>query len=187
MSLADEKILGLTVRSPWAELEARGIKTIENRGWPPPEWMLGRHIALHASPTWDTQGVQYLRDHHGRFAVDPPLQQECVYGVIAVVRLVGWVRRGEDPDRRPRVVKMLPGYEFGTQLDPHGHSLDWRWFMQGLYEYGWVLRDVVRITPVACAGRQKLWKLSKYAYASVKARYAKALSAGADRAAATTR
>lgn len=166
--LKNEKILGLTVRSPWAELLARGIKTIENRGWTPPDWMLGRHLAIHASPTWDTPGVQYLRDHHERFAVDPPLQQECKYGVIAVVRVVGWVQRTESGT--PRTVKMLPGYAFGDNVDQLGTSHDWRWFMR-IYEYGWVLRDVVRITPVVCAGRQKLWKLPKYVYASVRERF----------------
>jgi hypothetical protein len=174
VSLADHQILGLTVRSPWAELIARGIKTIENRSWAPPEFMLGRYLAIHASATWDDQGAQYLRDHHERFAIDPPMQRECVYGVIAVARLVGWVRRGEEPDRRPRVVKILPGFEFGANLDALGHSIDWRWFMGGLYEYGWVLRDVKRIAPVACAGRLRLWPLPKFVYRSVRERWAKA-------------
>lgn len=170
MSLKDHQILGLTVRSPWAELEARGIKPIENRGWPPPDWMLGRYLAIHASPTWDTHGVQYVRDHIERFAVDPPLQQECVYGVIAVARLVGWVQRTESGP--PRTVKMLPGFAFGDNVDANGTSLDWRWLMR-MYEYGWVLRDVRRIKPVACAGRQKLWPLPRFVYASVRERWAK--------------
>lgn len=168
MSLADEKILGLTIRSPWAELVARGIKPIENRPWPPYRFMLGRHIAVHASPTWDDQGAQYLRDHHERFAVDPPAPRECKYGVIAVARVVGWVQRTESGP--PRTLAMLPGHAFGENVDALGHSIDWRWFMR-TFEYGWVLRDVVRITPVACAGRQKLWKLPKYVYASVRERY----------------
>jgi hypothetical protein len=165
--LADHKILGLTVRSPWAELIARGLKTIENRSWAPYDFMLGRHLAIHASPAWDQQGVDYIRANYPRFIVDPPMQQECVYGVIAVARLVGWVQRTESGP--PRVVKMLPGHAFGLAEDPHGHSIDWRWFHGA--EYGWVLRDVRRFAPVACAGRQKLWQLSKYVYASVRRQY----------------
>lgn len=170
MSLADQKILGLTVRSPWAELIARGLKTIENRSWPPYDFMLGRHLAIHASPTWDQQGYDYMRANHPRFALDPPMREECRYGVIAVVRLVGWVQRTESGP--PRVVKMLPGEFFGKAEDQLGHSIDWRWFHGA--EYGWVLRDVRRIEPVACAGRQKVWQLSRFVLASVRARYGKA-------------
>lgn len=171
MSLVDAKILGLTVRSPWAELIARGIKTIENRSWPPYDFMLGRRLAIHASPTWDQMGADYIRANHPRFAIDPPLQSECKYGVVAVAHLVGWVQRTESGP--PRVVKMLPGHDFGRAEDVHGHSIDWRWFHGA--EYGWVLRDVVRIEPVACAGRQKVWALSRYVYNSVKTRYAQAM------------
>lgn len=168
MSLQDEKILGLTVWNPWAELIARGLKTVENRSWPPYEWMLGRYLAIHASRAYDDEGAAFMRRMHGRFAVDPPLPAECKLGVLAVVRLVGWVQRSPEPDQRPRVVRMLDGHAFGAELDQHGHSVDWRWFNG---EYGWVLRDVVRFDPVAAIGRQKLWKLSSTVYTSVRKRY----------------
>lgn len=186
MSLQDEKILGLTVYSPAAELIARGEKPIENRRWPPYEWMLGRYIAIHASTHYEQSWADWVGRGYARFATDPPRREECVYGVIAVVRLVGWVERGPESDPRPRTVKMLPGYAFGDNLNELGVSLDWRWF-EG--PYGWVLRDVVRIKPVACAGRQKLWKLSRYVYDSVKRRYdeARKITGGAEPTAATTR
>ena len=123
MSLHDQKILGLTVRSPWAELIARGLKTIENRSWPPYDFMLGRRLAIHASPAWDQMGVDFIRANHPRFAIDPPMQQECQYGVIAVAHLVGWVQRTESGP--PKVVQMLPGHAFGAALDAMGHSIEW--------------------------------------------------------------
>lgn len=165
--LHDEQILGLTVYRPASELIARNIKPIENRRWPPYDWMIGRYIAIHASPHYEQSWSDFI-NRSPRFACDPPRREECPVGVVAVARLVGWVHRGPEDDQRPRTVKMLQGYAFGDNLNALGHSLDWRWF-EG--PYGWVLRDVVRIEPVACAGRQKLWKLPKFVYQSVRRRY----------------
>jgi hypothetical protein len=170
--LADHKILGLTVRRPWAELIAQGIKTIENRSWAPPAFMLGRYLAIHASPMWDQEGEDFIRRNHPRFAVDPPPASECPHGIIAVAQLVGWVQRGPENDPRPRTVAMLEGHAFGKAEDPLGHSIDWRWFVGA--EYGWVLRNVKRFSPVAVRGRQKLWALPPLVYESVKRHWAKA-------------
>jgi hypothetical protein len=167
MSLQDEKILGLTVWNPWAELIAQGVKTVENRNWAPYDWMLGRFIAIHASK-WDQAGADYLRANHPRFALDPPMQSECKQGVLAVVQLVGWVQR-QDLGVPPRIVAMMPGHDFAKAEDQLGNSLDWRWFHGA--EYGWVLRNAVRFDPVAARGRQKLWKLSSTVYTSVRRRY----------------
>lgn len=177
MSLQEQKILGLTVHSPWAELIARGIKTVENRSWAPYEWMLGRYIAIHASTRWDQEGVDFINRNHTRFQVETPQLQECVYGVVAVARLVGWVVRGPESDgQKPVTVKMLPGYEFGSNVNAAGRSLDWSWFTG---PFGWVLRDTVRIAPVACRGMQKLWALPPPVYKSVRQRFDVARKAAA--------
>lgn len=171
MSLQDHQILGLTVHSPHAELTARGLKTIENRSWAPPGWMLGRYIALHASRTWDHEGFDYYHRNAPRFAlgVGPPTWEECKFGIVAVARLVGWVQRTESGP--PKTLAMLPGFKFGSELDPHGHSIDWRWFFR-IAEYGWVLRDIRRLRqPVAVMGRQKLWQLPPLVYKSVRAQW----------------
>jgi hypothetical protein len=118
--LADHKILGLTVRRPWAELIAQGIKTIENRSWAPPAFMLGRYLAIHASPMWDQEGEDFIRRNHPRFAVDPPPASECPHGIIAVAQLVGWVQRGpeNDPGRAPwRCSKGTPSARLRTRSD----------------------------------------------------------------------
>lgn len=176
MSLQDEKILGLTVYSPAAELIARGDKPIENRKWPPYKWMLGRYLAIHASPRYEQPWVDWVAGSYARFACDPPRREECTYGIIAVAHLVGWVYREPGETGAPKTIEMLPGYEFGSNVNQIGTSLDWRWF-EG--PYGWVLRDVVRIPPVACAGRQKLWKLNPFVKDSVKRRWAAAQKARA--------
>lgn len=177
MSLETEKILGLTLHAPWGELAADGWKTIENRGWPPPPWMLGRYLAIHQSTRWDQEGFDFVARNHSRFRVEPPRWQQCKYGIIAVAQLVGWVQRPADAvgDQEPKVIAMLDGHAFGGD--------DWRWF-HGAH-FGWVLRDVRRIAPVACRGLQKLWKLPPLAYESVKRRWS--VTAGGAPAAATTR
>lgn len=170
MSLIDQKILGLTIHAPWGELIAMGKKPIENRSWPPYTWMLGRFIAVHQSTRWDQEGADYIKRNHPRFQLDPPAWAECKFGVIAVAQLVGWVQRTETGP--PRVVQMLPGHGFSAGAFS---DVDWRWFHGS--EFGWVLRDVRRIAPVACSGRQKLWELPKLVYGSVRDRYGRALNA----------
>jgi DNA polymerase-1 len=39
----------LTVWQPWAWAIAMGFKLIENRSWPPPRWLIGRELAIHAA------------------------------------------------------------------------------------------------------------------------------------------
>lgn len=173
--LIDEKILGLTIYNPAAELIAAGVKPIENRTWAPYGWMLGKYIAVHASTHYEQSWADYVGRNAKFQQPNPPRREECKYGVIAVARLVGWVERVDSPEPRPpRVRAMLKGYEFGNNLDELGQSIDWRWF-EG--PFGWVLRDVVRISPVACAGRQGLWKLPRYVYSSVKQKWLAARAA----------
>lgn len=164
-SLADAKILGLTIHSPWAQLTAEGHKTVECRSWAPYDFMLGRHVAIHASTRWDQEGYEFIERNVQRFLVTAPRAGACSYGIIAVARLVGWVRRTDlgEPGG-PVVVKMLPGHAFTPD--------DWRWFHAG--EFGWIWRDIRRIAPVACTGKQKLWRLPDTVVESVRRRYGKA-------------
>jgi hypothetical protein len=164
VKLEEHKILGLTVHSPWAQLIASGHKSCECRSWPPYDFMLGKYIAVHASTRWDQEGYEFINRNIGRFKVEPPrVGPGLEYGIIAVARLVGWVRRAPDAvgDQEPKTVAMLPGHAFGGD--------DWRWFHAN--EYGWVLRDVKRIRPVAVKGRQGFWPLPPLVYESVRRRW----------------
>jgi len=162
------KILGLTIHSPWAELVARGLKTVENRSWAPPPWLLGRYLAVHASTRWDQEGAEFVERNASRFRAPDLRPEACQKGVVAVARVVGWVQRVELGQPGPKVISMLPGCSFTEQ--------DWRWFVGA--EFGWLLRDVQRITPVACRGQQKLWRLPSPVYDSVRRRYDAARRAG---------
>lgn len=171
-SLADHKILALTIDRPWANLIAEGKKTIETRMWPPHLEHLGRHIAIHASTRWNQQAAEFVGRNLERFRVnEQPREGLCSAGIIAVARLVGWVehthwddQRRELAERPPAVVQMLPGHEY---RDP-----DWRWFTQN--RFAWLLREVRPIVPVAVKGKQKLWIMSKPVYDSVRNRYGRA-------------
>ena len=183
MSLKDETILGLTIRAPHGQLIAMGEKTIEGRGWPPYDWMLGKYLAIHQSREWDQSGYDFYNAHPERFVAHIPRREECAAGVIAVAQLVGWVQRTETG--APKTIQMLKGFAFGDNLTPLGQSRDWRWFTR-VHEYGWVLRGVVRIEPVAVMGKQKLWKLSSTVYTSVRKRYDAARRSQLDKSGSVT-
>ena len=40
---------GLSLHQPWATLIAAGVENIETRSWPPPQNLIGQHIAIHAA------------------------------------------------------------------------------------------------------------------------------------------
>jgi hypothetical protein len=162
----EPKIQGLTIHSPWAELVARGHKTIENRGWAPPSSMLGMYIAVHASTRWAQEAAEFIDRNLNRFNLRAtPRPDECKYGIVAVTRLVGWIKDEQIVGRPPKVVAMLPGYELNEN--------DWRWFFG---PFGLVLRDTVRIEPIPCRGQQKFWKLFPETQALVRRRYLRATS-----------
>ena len=39
----------ITLWQPWASFIAAGIKPYETRDWPPPRWLIGKRIAVHAA------------------------------------------------------------------------------------------------------------------------------------------
>lgn len=153
-------IMGLTIHRPWSELIADGKKTVENRDWPPMQWMLGRYIAVHASTRWDQEGADFINRNQHRLRSESPRLEACKTGIIAVAKLVGWVE--ETYPTGFHIVQLLPEYKFT--------DTDFRWLFG---KFGWLLRDVRRIAPVEIKGKQKLWALDKPVYETVRRRYAK--------------
>lgn len=43
----------LTIKQPWADRVIFGTKRVENRTWKPPDWMIGKQIAIHAGKALD--------------------------------------------------------------------------------------------------------------------------------------
>jgi len=88
----------LSVRQPWAELLAAGLKTIEIRTWWP-RVQLPMLVAIHASKTWDD---------NASIGLDALANMSGVHnrrgGIIGAVRLLeridygGWRQDRADPD-----------------------------------------------------------------------------------------
>ena len=81
----------LTLWQPWAWAIARAGKDVENRTWPPPKWLIGQRLAIHAGKGWD-ESWNFWADHDE----NDPLY-ECGAGIVAVVTVVGVITMGARP------------------------------------------------------------------------------------------
>lgn len=145
----------LTLHRPWAWLIANGHKPVENRGWKPPGFMLGRHLAIHAGKTWDQEASETVEEHLGVFV--PPEREHVAGAIVAVVRVCAIIMRTGPALRSFEVVEgNLP-----ERFDP-------RWFGA---DFGWVLDDVTAIEPVAVRGAQGLWPVRDPVLATVRERW----------------
>lgn len=132
----------LTLHRPWPWAIIHLGKRTENRDWPPPKWLLGKHLAIHAGKTWDEEGAEWIASEFN--AVVPP-ESEHPTGVVAVAKVVSVTRSAERLDGR----------------DP--------WWVG---DFGWTLDEVRELrTPVALSGRQKLWRISGVHLTSVRSEW----------------
>lgn len=135
----------LTLHRPWSSYIAIGEKRIENRGWAPPPALLGVEFAVHAGKAFDTEGAAFCRKVVG----ERREILEHVEGVIATVRLVGWV------DRSGKVMRRLTSEPEDLGLT----ARDREWLFGPI---GWVLREARPLSkPVEARGLQKLWNLDE--------------------------
>lgn len=114
----------LSVRQPWADALAAGVKPVENRRWSTPYrgWVL-----LHAPLTYDPDGAAFCRG----LGFDPLGPGEAARGgVIGAARLVDVVRAHPSPwffgpfgfvfaDARPLPFVACPG-ALGLRVPPAG-------------------------------------------------------------------
>lgn len=119
----------LTLWQPWSWAVAKAGKRIENRSWPPPQWIIGEQIAIHAGLRIEREQFAELLDELGD---ERPADSDLVRGAIeSVATVVGWVEHVR-PD--------------------HPQA---RWFCGPC---GWALDGVVALPrPVPCRGNRKLW------------------------------
>ncbi len=83
-------LYALTLWRPWdwAILQAppEKAKRVENRDWPPPRWLIGKYIALHAGKTWDSDGEDAMMD----IGLNPPRGPSgVIVGVVRIARVCG--------------------------------------------------------------------------------------------------
>jgi len=119
-----EYLTALTVRPPWSEWLARGVKRVENRCWPT------RHrgpLVVHAGTRADPRGWTLAAD----LGVDPH-DPVTTGALVAVVTLVDCHWSGDGC-----------GDGCGEQCDGWAEPEAWHW----------VVTDARRITPVAWRGQ----------------------------------
>lgn len=128
--------LALTLWQPWATTVMVGPKGVENRGWPPPRFLIGQRIWIHAGKTFDEDAVAFVRRHW------PELPSGLPGGVLlGSVRVLGAL---SDSGRRL------------GEFDAPGVKAS-LWFFG---PWGWVLGDPRPLErPISCRGAQGLWRL----------------------------
>ena len=150
----------LTLWRPWPRLVSEFGKDVENRGWRPPESLLGKWLALHAGRKVDWENAQRFKyvlateNGSSRWGMtdDELVGSE---GIVGVCMVTGWIHAVEG--------QVLWGGAVGET--EAGRILDGLWFSG---PYGWVLHNVVALPePLPCKGRQGLWNVPKTLVAEI--------------------
>jgi len=127
-------VKALSIKQPWLWAITHLDKRIENRTWKPPEAIIGRQIALHASKADDRAGYAAIREISGVEA-PPDLPRGAI---IATARVVGFYDEISGFSGDPVAVKD-------------------KWFFG---PYGWVLSDIRPLPkPISCPGALGLWEI----------------------------
>jgi hypothetical protein len=130
----------LTVKQPWATPIVYGLKTVENRDWPPPSWLIGKPIAIHAGKTLDEGNADVVYWRTGLQAETLPTG-----AVLGTVVVLGYVRASAG-----KIVERVGDSPFVQGYQPCN------WFVG---EYGWILGSPQRFAkPIPKQGKQKIWK-----------------------------
>lgn len=144
----------LTIHQPWASLIACGAKTIETRGWFPPNGWTGE-LLIHAAKHYATGSTKAARAEFEETCLRQPFLDRLLEAgyrssndlpraaIIAVAQL-------------KRVAPMTAeGIATLAATKPDEYAF-------GFYEvgrYAWVLESVQRLRePVPARGMQKLWR-----------------------------
>jgi len=124
----------LSIKQPWLWAITDLDKRIENRSWNPPEWIIGKTIALHASKRDDIEGGLFINNISGKL----PPHNLPRGAIVATCRIVGWI------DMRNK----------GSCIG--GSLLDDPWFFGPI---GWILDDIYKLyKPIPCNGALGLWE-----------------------------
>jgi hypothetical protein len=162
----------LTIWQPWASLILVGAKPYEFRGWPPPAWLVGKRIAIHAGsrPARPKEVRALVLGLKGGFGLDRP-------ALIAepAIALLERVERGLVEAKRPTLARQafqLPlGAVIGTAVVGQpmrgdacarelgmavaGNDSD----RDGTFNWGWPMLDIEpMLPPVEVSGAQGLWE-----------------------------
>jgi hypothetical protein len=132
-------VYGLTLLQPWPYAITTLGKRVENRGWTPPSWLMGKWFGLHGSVYPNGRKLQEaLGDHEvlcRRYGCTVPVEDFATIAIHGVFALA-------------RVDKVLTGKDAGLS----------KWFSG---PYGWRICELIVLPdPVPCKGAQRLWEIS---------------------------
>jgi len=127
----------LTIKQPWAYAITDLDKRIENRTWKPPDWIIGKRIAIHTSKKSDALGYSAIqRVKHVTLPANLPLGS-----IVATAKIISWVNE--------------QCFEVGIVLHHPSDLVENEWFFGPI---GWVLADVQKLVePIPCRGQLGLW------------------------------
>jgi len=134
---------GITLNRPWPWAILHAGKRVENRGWPPPKWMIGQWLAIHAGKTFTPAAARHMAAGEIGGSLDdcralrcPQSASDHPIGIVAVARLVGSV--GAD------TMNIQQTGQASWAFGPHC----------------WQFDDVRELPePIPCRGQQGLWTL----------------------------
>jgi hypothetical protein len=138
----------LTLWRPWTALMVVGPKNIENRDWPPPRWLIGKRLAIHAGLKFDEPGWQTAQGILRQVGFDPfdgALWQmaQTKGSIVGTAVVAGYVVKDD-----PRA---------GVNIDAIPGAFNSPWFFG---RYGWLFTERKALpAPVPCRGAMKLWRL----------------------------
>lgn len=125
-------VRALTLRQPFAWAVIKGFKSVENRGYLPPQAMIGQLIAIHAGVARVDDGDCAWVKSRARTRMPDELD---VGAIVGLVRLVAAVRGPRSLTRQQR-----------------------RWYVPG--SCAWILDDVIELeSPIGCTGQLGFWQI----------------------------
>ena len=146
----------ITLHRPWATMIALGVKRVETRSWPAPEWLLGQTIAIHAAGRVVRRPGDAV-DQELRARLGEEWSRAIPAGaVLATATLAGMARVDYVDPMTTHAVHDV-GTEMGcavgvarTPIDPWGDCNSHRWL--------WLPTDVVALSePIPAVGHQSFW------------------------------
>jgi len=130
----------LSIKQPWLWAITNQDKRIENRTWKPPQWIIGKRIALHASKRYDNQGRMNIKQMIGIMPL--PAYELPLGAIVATVKIKGWVNE--------------QGFGTGLGLSLPSTLIENKWFVGPI---GWIFEDIQLINPIVCRGALGLWNV----------------------------
>lgn len=162
----------ISLWQPWASALVCGSKRCETRSWRPPDFVIGKRIAIHASKRWgadEREWAEYLTTRRGIYLgmdpASPPLG-----AIVGVATLVGWMTTERAfPDEITRLIisaihagEPLPDDAPMTMYRGKAISTPNEYWLGNYYpnRFAWIFEDPVQFkAPIPYRGAQGFFEV----------------------------